>query len=59
MNKKTFALVTGCTGGVQAIAIALTTFFAPPTVAVAINSAITIGITAVLEICHLFVKVDD
>lgn len=55
MSKKTFNLVTGIVGGVQAIAVAVVTYTSPE-YAAAINSAIVIAGTAAIEICNLFVK---
>ncbi len=55
MTKKMFNLITGIIGGVQAIAVAVVTFTAPEH-ATAINSAIVILGTAVIEACSQFVK---
>lgn len=55
MSKKTFQLVTGIVGGVTAIAIAVVSYIQPENMA-AINSAISIAGTAVVEICSQFVK---
>ena len=55
MRKKTFQLVSAIICGVQAIAVAVVTYTAPE-YATAINSAIVIAGTAVIEICNLFVK---
>ena len=55
MNKKVFNLVTGIVGAVQAAAVAIVTY-TEPSYATAINSAIVIAGTAVIEICNLFVK---
>ena len=55
MDKKTFNLVVGIIGGVQAIAVAIVTY-ANPAYATAINSAIVIAGTAAVEICNLFVE---
>ena len=55
MSKKTFNLITGIIGGVQAIAVAVVTF-TEPEYATAINGAIVIIGTAVIEACSQFVK---
>ena len=55
MNKKTFNLVTGIVGALQAIGVAIITY-TEPTYATAINSAIVIAGTAILEICNLFTE---
>ena len=57
MSKKTFNLVTGIVGGVQAIAVAVVTYIQPE-VATAINSAIVVIGTAVIEACSQFVKAE-
>ena len=58
MNKKTFALVSGIVGGLQAIGVAVVTYSSPE-YATAINSAIVIAGTAIIEICNLFVKEEE
>lgn len=55
MSKKVYNLITGIVTGVEAISIALVTFF-NPACAVAVNAAIPIAGTAILAICKLFVK---
>ena len=55
MSKKTFNLVTGIIGAVQATAVAIVTY-TEQSYATAINSAIVIAGTAAIEICNLFVK---
>lgn len=55
MSKKTFNLITGIVGGVQAISVAVVTYCGPE-YATAINSAIVIIGTAVIEACSQFVK---
>ena len=55
MSKKTFNLVTGIIGAVQAAAVAIVTY-TEPSYATAINSATVIAGTAAIEICNLFVK---
>lgn len=57
MTKKTFQLVTGMVGGVTAIAIAVVSYIQPSSMA-AINSAISIAGTAIVEICSQFVKAE-
>jgi hypothetical protein len=57
MNKKTFNLVVGITGGCAAIASAVVTY-AQPVFAVQIVAAIGIVSTAVSEVCSLFVKAE-
>ena len=53
MSKKMFALVSGVVGGLQTIGVAIVTYTSPE-YAAAINSAIVIAGTAVIEICNLF-----
>ena len=55
MTKKMFNLVTGIIGGVQTIAVAVVTYTSPE-YATAINGAIVIIGTAVIEACSQFVK---
>ena len=55
MSKKVFNLVTGIVGALQTIGVAIVTYTSPE-YATAINSAIVIAGTAVIEICNLFVK---
>lgn len=55
MSKKTFNLITGIVGGVQAIAVAVVTYTSPE-YATAINSAIVIAGTAIIEACSQFVE---
>lgn len=55
MSKKTFTLITGIVGGVQAIAVAVVTYTSPE-YATAINSAIVVIGTAVIEACSQFVQ---
>jgi hypothetical protein len=57
MSKKTFNLITGIIGGVQAIAVAVVTYTGPE-YATAINSAIVVIGTAVIEACNLFVNAE-
>ena len=53
MSKKTFNLITGIIGAVQAAAVAIVTY-TEPSYATAINSAIVIAGTAAIEICNIF-----
>ena len=55
MSKKTFNLVTGIIGAIQAATVAIVTY-TEPSYATAINSAIVIAGPAAIEICNLFVK---
>lgn len=55
MSKKVFNLVTGIVGALQTIGVAIVTYTSPE-YATAINSAIVIAGTAIIEICNLFVK---
>ena len=55
MSKKTFQLISGIVGGVQAIAVAVVTYTSPE-YAAAINSSIVIIGTAVIAACSQFVK---
>ena len=57
MSKKTFQLISGIVGGVQAIAVAVVTYTSPENAA-AINGAIVILGTAVIEACSQFVKAE-
>lgn len=57
MSKKTFQLVSGIVGGVQAIAVAVVTYVSPEH-ATAINGAIVVIGTAVIEVCSQFVKTE-
>ena len=55
MSKKLFALLSGIVGGLQAIGVAVVTYTSPE-YATAINSAIVIAGTAIIECCNLFTK---
>jgi hypothetical protein len=57
MSKKTFQLISGIVGGVQAIAVAVVTYTSPE-YAAAINGAVVIIGTAVIEACSQFVKTE-
>lgn len=58
MNKKVFALVSGIVGALQTAGVAIVSYTSPENAA-AINSAIVIAGTAVIEICNLFVKTEQ
>lgn len=53
MSKRTFNLIVGIAGGIQAIACAIVTFIAPP-YAVPTVAGIGIAETAVIEVCAQF-----
>lgn len=55
MSKKIFNLITGIVGALQTVGVAFVTYY-EPAYATAINSAIVIAGTAIIEICNLFVK---
>ena len=55
MSKKMFALVSGIIGGLQTIGVAIVTY-TNPEYATAINSAIVVIGTAIIEACNQFVK---
>lgn len=55
MTQKTFKLITAVVGGIETIAVGIITYL-EPSAAVAINSAIVIAGTAIIEICNQFVK---
>ena len=55
MSKKVFNLVTAITGALQAVGVAVVTYTSPE-YATAINSAVVIAGTAIIEICNLFTK---
>lgn len=57
MSKKTFNLITAIVGGLQTIGIGVVTYTGPE-YATAINSAIAIIGTAVIEACSRFLKVE-
>ena len=57
MSKKTFQLISGIVGGVQAIAVAVVTYTSPE-YATAINGSIVIVGTAVIEACSQLVKTE-
>lgn len=57
MSKKTFALVSGIVGALQAAGVAVVTYLTPEN-ATAINGAIVIIGTAVIEVCTKFLKPD-
>jgi ethanolamine utilization microcompartment shell protein EutL len=55
MSKKMFTLITGIVGALQTAGVAIVTYTAPES-ATAINSAIVIVGTAIIEACNLFIK---
>lgn len=55
MSKKTFNLITAIVGGVETIAVGTVTYLEPAS-ATAINSAIVVAGTAIIEICTKFIK---
>lgn len=55
MSKKTFTFITGIVGALQTAGVAIVTYTAPE-MATAINSAIVIAGTAIIEACNAFVK---
>lgn len=55
MSKKMFTLITGIVGALQTAGVAIVTYTTPEA-ATAINSAIVIVGTAIIEACNLFVK---
>ena len=57
MSKKTFRIISGIVGGVQAIAVAVVTYTSPE-YAAAINGAVVIIGTATIEACSQFVKAE-
>jgi hypothetical protein len=57
MSKKTFNLITGIVGGLQAIGVAVVTYTSTE-YATAINSAIVVIGTAVIEACSQFVNAE-
>lgn len=58
MSKKTFQLVSGIIGGVQAIAVAIVSYAVPEN-APTINGAIVIVGTAAIEACSQFIKTEE
>lgn len=57
MSKKTFNLVTGIVGALQTVGVAIVTYTDTEN-ATAINSAIVIVGTAIIEACSQFVKAE-
>lgn len=55
MSKKTFNLISAIVGAVQAVSVAVVTYTSPE-YATAINSAIVVAGTAIIEACSQFVK---
>ena len=58
MSKKTFTLITGIVGALQTAGVAIVTYTAPE-MATAINSAIVVLGTAIIEACNQFVKEEN
>ena len=56
-EKKTFQLVSGIVGGIQLIAVAVVTYVSPEH-ATAINSAVVVIGTAIIEACSKFLPVE-
>ena len=55
MSKKMFTLITGLIGALQTAGVAIVTYTSPEN-ATAINSAIVVIGTAIIEACNMFVK---
>ena len=55
MSKKMFTLITGIVGALQTAGVAIVTYTTPEN-ATAINSAIVVVGTAIIEACNMFVK---
>ena len=55
MSSRVFKLISGVITGVEAIALAVVTFIAPPYM-VAINAAIPLVGNCIIAVCKLFVK---
>ena len=55
MSKKMFTLITGIVGALQTAGVAIVTYTTPEN-ATAINSAIVVLGTAIIEACNMFVK---
>ena len=58
MSKKVFALVSGIVGALQTAGVAIVTYTSPEN-ATLINSAIVAAGAAIIEICNMFVKVEN
>jgi len=56
MSKKTCALIVGIAGGLATVASALVAFYCDNALAAKIDGAIALFITAVAQICNLFVE---
>ena len=54
MSKKVFALISGIVGALQTAGVAIVTYTSPEN-ATAINSAIVVAGTAIIEACNFFV----
>ena len=57
MSKKAFNLITGIVGALQAAGVAIVTYVNPE-YGTAINSAIVVLGTAIIEACSQFVEVE-
>lgn len=57
MSKKTFNLITGIVGALQAVGVAVVTYVNPE-YSTAINSTIVIVGTAIIEACSQFLKAE-
>ena len=58
MTKKMFNLITGIVGALQTAGVAIVTYVNPE-YATAINSAIVVIGTAIIEACSQFIKDED
>lgn len=58
MSKKVFALVSGIVGALQTAGVAIVTYTSPENATI-INSAIVAAGAAIIEICNMFVKVEN
>ncbi len=58
MSKKVFALVSGIVGALQTAGVAIVTYTSPEN-ATLINSAIVAAGAAIIEICNMFVTVEE
>lgn len=58
MSKKIFALVSGIVGALQTAGVAIVTYTSPENATI-INSAIVAAGAAIIEICNMFVTVEE
>lgn len=58
MSKKVFALVSGIVGALQTAGVAIVTYTSPENATI-INSAIVAAGAAIIEICNMFVTVEE